>query len=193
MGAAEAPPDQDVADLLRGDVRAFERTFHAIQPALLRYLGSLVADEAQDVAGETWLQVTRDLRTFRGDGADFRRWVVQIGRNRALDHLRARGRRPFDAVDPRELPEVGTDDSTFGQASESMATERALALIRRLPRDQAEALLLRVVVGLDAPAAARVLRKRPGAVRMATSRGLQRLREIVEAEQGVTLPDSLTL
>ncbi|MGW5234218.1 sigma factor-like helix-turn-helix DNA-binding protein, partial [Streptomyces nodosus] len=35
--------------------------------------------------------------------------------------------------------------------------------------------LLRVVVGLDAPAAARVLGKRPGAVRTAAHRGLRRL------------------
>ncbi len=36
-------------------------------------------------------------------------------------------------------------------------------------------MLLRVVVGLDGPAAARVLGKRPGAVRTATYRGLKRL------------------
>ncbi|GAA4947426.1 hypothetical protein GCM10023238_12230 [Streptomyces heliomycini] len=34
---------------------------------------------------------------------------------------------------------------------ESMSTERALALVGGLPRDQAEAVLLRVVVGLDGP------------------------------------------
>jgi DNA-directed RNA polymerase specialized sigma24 family protein len=50
-----------------------------------------------------------------------------------------------------------------------------LELASRLPRDQAEAVLLRAVVGLDAPAAARVLDKRHGAVRTAAHRGLKRL------------------
>src|SRR5262249_52672813 len=54
-------------------------------------------------------------------------------------------------------------------------TERALALIRTLPPDQAEAVMLRVVVGLDVAATARVLGKRPGAVRIAAMRGLRRL------------------
>jgi RNA polymerase sigma-70 factor (ECF subfamily) len=46
--------------------------------------------------------------------------------------------------------------------------------------------LLRVVVGLDGPAAARVLGKRPGAVRTAAHRGLKRLaRELGEAPDAV--------
>ncbi|WP_276205808.1 sigma factor-like helix-turn-helix DNA-binding protein, partial [Streptomyces torulosus] len=60
-----------------------------------------------------------------------------------------------------ELPGV---HDTHDQALESLSTVQALALVARLPRDQAEAVLLRVVVGLDGPAAARVLGKRPGAV-----------------------------
>jgi RNA polymerase sigma-70 factor (ECF subfamily) len=56
-----------------------------------------------------------------------------------------------------------------------MATDAALALISQLPGDQAEAVLLRVVMGLDAVTAGRVLGKRPGAVRMASYRGLRRL------------------
>ncbi|WP_442538614.1 sigma factor-like helix-turn-helix DNA-binding protein, partial [Streptomyces pseudogriseolus] len=75
--------------------------------------------------------------------------------------------------------------STHDQAMEAMSTEQALALVGGLPRDQAEAVLLRVVVGLDGPAAARVLGKRPGAVRTAAHRGLRRLARQLAAD-GVT-------
>lgn len=60
---------------------------------------------------------------------------------------------------------------------ESMSTQWALRQIVGLPPDQAEAVLLRVVVGLDGPATARVLGKRAGAVRTAAYRGLKRLAE----------------
>lgn len=156
-----------------GDVRSFEALYVDVQPRLVRYLATLVGADAHDVASETWLQVAKDLRRFTGDLPAFRAWVVTIGRHRALDHLRASRRRPADPWDPALLPETGTDEDP----AEGLATRRALALIATLPRDQAEAVLLRVVVGLDAPAAAKVLGKRPGAVRMATSRGLARLRE----------------
>jgi RNA polymerase sigma-70 factor, ECF subfamily len=76
-----------------------------------------------------------------------------------------------------------------------LATDTAFALIARLPRDQAEAVLLRVVMGLDAQAAGRVLGKRAGAVRSASYRGLRKLATFLEHPdtaqpgRGVTGPD----
>ena len=66
-------------------------------------------------------------------------------------------------------------DDTAGAAEESLSTTRAIELIAGLPPDQAEAVLLRAVVGLDAKSAAAVLGKRPGAVRVAAHRGLKTL------------------
>ena len=57
----------------------------------------------------------------------------------------------------------------------ALGTEAALALVAGLPPDQAEAIMLRTVFGFDAPTAARILGKRPGAVRSATHRGLRAL------------------
>jgi RNA polymerase sigma-70 factor (ECF subfamily) len=54
---------------------------------------------------------------------------------------------------------------------ETISTGQALALVAALPRQQAEAVLLRTIIGLDGSAA----RERPGAVRAATHRGLKRL------------------
>jgi RNA polymerase sigma-70 factor (ECF subfamily) len=127
------------------------------------------------VASDAWLEIARDLGRFRGDGAGFRGWTATVARHRALDHLRRRRVRPGQtALDDDALELPGRHD-THDQALESLSTRDALELISRLPRDQAEAVLLRVVVGLDAPAAARVLGKRPGAVRTAAHRGLKRL------------------
>ena len=44
--------------------------------------------------------------------------------------------------------------------------------------------MLRVILGMDAVSAGRVLRKHPGAVRTATHRGLRTLRERMEAIVG---------
>jgi hypothetical protein len=62
-----------------------------------------------------------------------------------------------------------------GSAAEAMSTDAALALIVRQPRDQAEAVLPWVVVGLDVATVARVLGRRAGAVRTAAYRGLRGL------------------
>ncbi len=64
-----------------------------------------------------------------------------------------------------------------------MATDAAIKLISQLPGDQAEAVLLRVVMGLDAASAGRVPGKRPDAVRAASHRGLRRLSHWLEQAQ----------
>ena len=187
--STEAQPcDQALtADIERaraGDELAFARLFRALQPGLLRYLTALSGNEAEDVASETWSQVCRALPKFQGDIANFRAWVTTIARNRAIDLLRARGRRPFDPVAIEELHGQAAADSTEGAALESLSTRQAIAIIASLPRDQAEAVLLRAVVGLDAKRAGDVLGKRAGAVRGAAFRGLQTLATRLNAASG---------
>ncbi len=165
-----------------GDAEAFRALYRDTQPRLLRYLHTLVGADAEDVASETWLQVTRDLAGFTGDYDGFRGWVATIARHRALDHLRQHARRPpavpVPAADLADRP--GPDDTAEG-ALEALSTGAALALIHTLPADQAEAVLLRAVLGLDAQTAASVLGKRPGAVRTAAYRGLRTLATRLEA------------
>jgi RNA polymerase sigma-70 factor (ECF subfamily) len=183
--AADARDAQLTRDLERaraGDGPAFSRVYRAVQPGLLRYLSVLVGDDAEDVASETWSQACRDLAKFRGDIDGFRAWLATIGRHRGIDHHRMRARRPLDLLPVDELAEHPAADNAEGAALESLSTERALAAIRALPKDQAEAVLLRAVMGLDAKSAGRVLGKRAGAVRTASYRGLQRLAESMAEE-----------
>jgi RNA polymerase sigma-70 factor, ECF subfamily len=164
-----------------GDETAFRTVYRAVHPRLLGYVRTLVGDpDAEDVTSEAWLQIARDLQRFSGDADRFRGWAARIARNRALDHIRMRGRRPAIGGDETELTGRAAAFDTADRAIESMATDGALALISRLPQDQAEAVVLRVVVGLDAKTAAETLGKRPGAVRTAAHRGLKRLAEMLD-------------
>jgi RNA polymerase sigma-70 factor, ECF subfamily len=166
-----------------GDENAFRLVYRAVHPGLLRYVRGLVGDDAEDVASEAWLQITRGLSSFAGDSDAFRGWVATIARNRALDYLRYQRRRPVAAYSDEALAEHADARDTSADALSSLASERALSLIRSLPPDQAEAVLLRVVMGLDAKTSAKVLGKRAGAVRTACYRGLQRLSALMTAAE----------
>lgn len=169
-----------------GDEQAFAVVYRTVQPGLLRYLRVMVGEDAEDVAAEAWLQIARDLRRFAGDGDAFRGWAATIGRNRGLDHIRRAGSRPVAAdVGVEVLDAEPAADDTAAAALVRIDTDRAVALIATLPRDQAEAVMLRVVMGLDAEAAGEVLGKRAGAVRTAAHRGLKTLAARL-AEPGVT-------
>ncbi|MFG3531498.1 RNA polymerase sigma factor [Streptomyces sp. NPDC047917] len=166
-----------------GDEDAFRTVYRAVQPRLLGYIRTLVGEpDAEDVASESWLQIARDLDRFSGDADRFRGWAARIARNRALDHLRMRGRRPAIGGDESELSERPAESDTADEAMEALATGRTMSLIAQLPQDQAEAVVLRVVVGLDAKGAAQTLGKRPGAVRTAAHRGLKRLAELLRTD-----------
>ena len=159
-----------------GDEAGFVAIYCDVQPRLLRYATVLVGrDIAEDVTAEAWLQISRDLHKFVGDGDRFRGWAATIVHHRAMDACRAAARRPTTSPpdDDRDEP-IGTAD-TAAVALDALSTDLALALIAALPREQAQAVLLRAVVGLDARTAGEVLGKRPGAVRVAAHRGLKNL------------------
>jgi RNA polymerase sigma-70 factor (ECF subfamily) len=176
--------DSDLVDAAQqGDEEAFRLLYRAVQPRLLRYLRTLVGDDAEDVAADAWLEIARGLRSFVGDLDAFRGWAATIARHRALDHLRRQRRRPCADVPVDHLAGLPSGDDTAGGALDALSTDTAVALIARLPRDQAEAVMLRVVVGLDAEAAGKVLGKRAGAVRTAAHRGLRRLGEYLNRDE----------
>jgi len=181
FGRGAGEPD-DVEDALRramgGDSAGFVTLYRELQPRLFRYARVLVGQDADDVTGEAWLQIARDLPSFFGDLDGFRGWAASIVRHRALDLIKASHRRP---AEPRglhvvpELADLTASGDTAEAAIAALSTAQAVEIIGTLPRDQAEAVLLRAVVGLSAQAAGTVLGKRAGAVRIAAHRGLKNL------------------
>ena len=167
-----------------GDEAGMAALWRALNPPVLRYLRVVVGEAAEDVASESWLQAAREVRRFRGDAAGFRVWLFRVARHRALDELRRSGRRREDPAGLGAAAERAALDDPAGEVVEQMATRRALRLIAALPPDQAEAVMLRAVLGLDVAQAAEVLGKRPGAIRIAAMRGLRRLAAVIEAERG---------
>ena len=163
-----------LASARTGDDEAFARIFRDVQPALLRYLRVITTDP-EDVASETWIQVVAGLRRFRGQEQDFRAWLFTIARNRAADAGRSRARRPAVPLDMTEATQQLTSPDAADLVLETVSTQTTMALIRSLPPEQAEIIMLRVVAGLDTGDVARIVGKAPGAVRVAAHRGLRRL------------------
>jgi RNA polymerase sigma-70 factor (ECF subfamily) len=186
---------EDFAALLaaaqRGSEQAFSVLWRDVNPALLRYLRVVASEHAEDVAAETWVQVVRGLPRFTGDETAWRAWLFTTARRRLLDQVRLRKRHPsepLDEISPMDIPRTADAEQV---AMDNMATESAMALLSKLPEQQAEVIFLRVVAGLDTEAVAEILGRSPGAVRVAAHRGLKRLATLLPgagvSEAGVTL------
>ena len=164
-----------------GDEQAFALLWRDLQPALLRYLRVASSTAADDIAAETWMSVIRGLARFHGDEEQFRAWIFTMARHRTIDSHRRAARQHAEAVPVELLGAHPAPDDVAVAALEAQSTRAALALLAELPADQSEAILLRVLAGLDVAAVAAIMGKRPGTVRVLTHRGLRRLAARLES------------
>jgi RNA polymerase sigma-70 factor, ECF subfamily len=158
-----------------GDGAAFAMLWRDTHPPLLRYLRVAAGEAAEDLASEVWLDVARRIAKFKGGEPEFRGWLFTLARRKVIDRHRYEARHPESPIGDIEPLDRAASDDTPSAALEDISTSAALALIATLPRDQAEIIVLRVVVGMDATAVAHVVGKSPGAVRVAAYRGLRAL------------------
>jgi RNA polymerase sigma-70 factor (ECF subfamily) len=150
----------------------------AYHPMVLRYLSVRFGGDTEDLASQVWIDVARNLQRFEGDQDDFRGWLFTIAHRRAIDDLRRTGRRPATGpIDDASAPTVSFVD---GQLTAAQALDAALALVRRLPADQAEAVALRIIADLDVAEVARIMGRTEGSVRVLTHRGLERLGTLLQ-------------
>jgi RNA polymerase sigma factor (sigma-70 family) len=167
-----------------GSESAWTHIYKGLAPGVIGYLRGQGALDPEDLAGDVFLEVIRDLHRFEGDHTQFRSWVFSITHLRLLDARRREGRRPVRPASPDDLSSKGGIGDSEEEALAVLGSQRVERLLKVLTPDQRDVLLLRIVGDLSVDQVAAVLGKRPGAVRVLQHRGLVRLRRLSEA--GVT-------
>ncbi len=157
----------------QGDDRALAALWQELHPALLRYLRAVDPDAAEDIASDTWVEVTRRLDRFSGSERDFRGWLFTIARHRLIDARRRAARHRTAPV--AWLPDRPGVDDPVSEVLVDLSTRASLRLVSELPPEQAEAVRLRVMAGLDTDQVAEIMGKQPGNVRVLSHRGLRNL------------------
>ena len=176
----------------RGDEEAFALIWREYQPGLLRYLRVKAAPAAEDLAADTWFRIVKALPTFEGDENGFKAWLFTAARNRVIDWYRSGDLRPL-SIDVTNLAIMPASNNVESEADEHSATARSLALIARLPHDQGEAVMLRIVAGLSVPVTAEIMGRSSGSIRVLCHRGLRRLEEMLSGSSDDADPQSFEL
>jgi RNA polymerase sigma-70 factor, ECF subfamily len=179
-GSVSSAGSFEMEDAIRkaglGDDHAMRVVWRAHQPLLVRYLRArLGSDDADDISQQVWIEIARALPRFEGNAEEFRRLLFSIGHRRMIDEFRRRERRA-----PVSASGVAPDVATVADFDGSDDLARAVALVRRLPPDQADAVLLRIIADLDVGDVAAILGKREGNVRVLVHRGLEKLGELLQ-------------
>ena len=157
---------------------AWERIYADLAPGIGGYLRAHGAADPEDLVGEVFLQVVRNLNGFTGGEQAFRGWVYTIAHRRLVDERRRRSRRPSTPVEPQTL---ATAEAAGGdvedEALAALDGERVRAAIDALPPDQRSVLLLRIIGDLTIEQIAEAIGKRPGAVKALQRRALRRIEQ----------------
>jgi len=145
-----ALPQPDPAVLRKaqkGDERAFAIILRTYETPVYNYVLRLTGDKvlAEDLTQEVFLRVFQGLPRF-SLRCKFTTWLFQVTKNRVLDELRAKERRPVAPANLDDMPQLEVVDQPVERVETIDALWRA---IEALPVDLKMALLLRDVVGLS--------------------------------------------
>jgi RNA polymerase sigma-70 factor (ECF subfamily) len=144
-------PQPDLAILRkaqRGDERAFSIIVRTYETPVYNYVLRLTNGDrplAEDLTQEVFLRVYQGLPRF-SLRCKFTTWLFQVTKNRVLDELRAKERRPLNPITLDDAPQLEVLDQPVERVETIDALWRA---IDGLPVDLKMALLLRDVVGLS--------------------------------------------
>jgi RNA polymerase sigma-70 factor (ECF subfamily) len=130
-----------------GDERAFAVLVHAYELPVFNYVFRMVGDRplAEDLTQDIFLRIYQGLPQF-SLRCRFTTWIFQIAKNRVLDELRARERKPRSTVNVDDAPPLEVLDAPVEQTEAIDALWRA---VEALNADLKMALLLRDIAGLS--------------------------------------------
>jgi RNA polymerase sigma-70 factor (ECF subfamily) len=179
--ATGLPFDDVLAAARAGSAWAFEVLYRDLAGPVTGYLRLHGAQEPDDLASETFLQVFTGLASFTGDESGLRAWVFTIAHRRLMDDWRRRSRRPQTTDEPGDLAaHVGGDVEDDALARLGAGTVHRLC--GELPTDQRSVLLLRILADLTVEQVAEVLGRSVPSVKALQRRGLRALRDRLERE-----------
>ena len=159
---------------------AWSELYDSVAAQLLGYLRGRGAKDPEDLLGETFLHLSRNLASFSGDESRFRSWAFTVAHHRLIDERRQRSRRP-DFDDAAELESLSDQTDVAAEAIEA-ADHTIEKMLAALSDDQQEVVLLRVLGGLSAAETAALIGKTEGAVRVIQHRALGALRDSISAQ-----------
>ena len=162
--------DNLVTEASNGSDSAFELLWRYFYPKMLRYL-LMFTREAEDICTEVWIKIARAIKGFVGDAVAFQAWIFTIARNAATDAARKEKR-------IGHLLEVQEDDLVANNSS----LVEVIDLLKQLPKEQSEVIMLRIVIGLDVEQTAEITGQSAANVRVLSHRGLAKLRKEMQGE-----------
>ena len=166
------------------DAEAFACLYDLYVDRIYKYVYYKVGHvaEAEDLTAQVFLQAWEAIGDYEWRDVPFSAWLFRIAHNLVVDYHRAR-REMVPIERPEGGPPLVIQDEEMGpeQALEEIMIARQLQeAIAQLTEEQQQVIILRLLEGYSTAEVARIMGKKPGAIRGLKFRGLSALREILD-------------
>ena len=154
--SAEASDEQLVALAQAGSSEAFASLFRRYRPAIARYAGRMLGDDAraEDIVQEVFLSALRSIGSLDRP-AGFKPWLYRIAHNTCVDHMRRTHRAEEVSIDANLLPAseeirlFRRAPSTHAAVTQKEDFKNLREAFGGLPPSQSEVLVMRELEGLS--------------------------------------------
>ncbi len=169
---ASAQAEVQLMFMARENLKLFEALYEVYAEPIYAYClrHTSNAAEAEDLRSQIFVRALNGIHTFRGGLVAA--WLFRIARNELVNHYR-RNRRPLISIDTLELPEE--HDESWDEIEQSYERHTLALMIKDLPQEHRDLLLLSFYQGLTSPEIGAVLSKNPITVRTGLRRILKGL------------------
>jgi RNA polymerase sigma-70 factor (ECF subfamily) len=171
-----------VARAQQGDLPAFEELVRKYQREIYHLACRIVhdAEEAKDMAQQTFLQAYVHIRNFRHQ-SQFRTWLFRIAINQCYNFLKSR-KKFGDPVDSQDLNVAGEDNPQEGLLA-AEERRRLYAALELLPAKQRAVLTLKLERGLSYQEISQELGGTAGAARVNYCQAVKTLKKYLRTEE----------
>src|SRR5215469_9892167 len=183
--------DRQLDRARRGELEALSALYRRFLPAVFGYIAARVPDRAtaEDLTSAVFLQMVEHISRLRASNeASVAAWLLQIARVTVAGYYREREHQPaFVSLEPREekpgesqvIPDNNPSRDPVRSAEARDEWDAVVQAINTLTEEQRQVLVGRLILGYDVATVARMLGKKPNAVKALQFRALQSLQRVL--------------
>ena len=180
------PADSEISRLvervINGDLEAFGELYGIYRDRIYRYVFYQVRDRmtAEDLTEEIFMKAWGSMGKQKKQVRTFSSWLYRVAHNHVIDYFRTR--RQHESLD-ETIPDASA--GPLEEVEEKLMQQQLAESLSCLLPQQRQTIILKFIEELDNREIARIMQKRPGAVRVMQMRALEKLRQKLGSEGNI--------
>jgi len=178
------PDENALVERAKTDSQAFGILYECYVNKIYNYIYYRVGNQhdAEDLTARTFHRALNHIERYVNQGAPFSAWLYRIAHNLVANWHRDQSRRKLISLEDIKLI-IQRRDGPDQMAEQREEKDQLLAVIRRLPSERQQLLILKFVQGLSNAEIGQVMGRSEGAIKSLYHRTLLSLREMFETEE----------